>query len=218
MDPVADKLYWADASGLYRVNTSGTFQETISTSNDIRSVAVDHPNGKIYYTVTDGRIRRRNLDGTGIETVLTVAYTPVNIRIDGLGKMYWTSLSLNGDISRANTDGTQAQTIFDVPDDFVRLGFGLEVGNISCVRTDTYGDVAAPFNPPDPSVQPDATDISRTVDAFKGLVHGTAYNMGDVQPCTEIFGDTFCVGDGDVGFGDVSRVVDAFRQVIAPCF
>ena len=64
--------------------------------------------GKMYWT-GDGRIRRANLDGTQVETLLVGENAYSKIALDlARGKMYWTN---NRGIYRANLDGSQVETL-----------------------------------------------------------------------------------------------------------
>ncbi|MBI4553738.1 MAG: hypothetical protein HY710_15845, partial [Candidatus Latescibacteria bacterium] len=73
---------------------------------------------KIYWThINDpsgpgfNEIERANLDGTGLEEVLTGLTEPVGIALDvAAGKMYWTDDS-DSKIRRANLDGTGVEEL-----------------------------------------------------------------------------------------------------------
>ena len=58
-----------------------------------------------------GKIRRANLDGTGVEDVTPGAFLlPEGLALDaGAGKMYW--IERGGVIQRANLDGTGFETV-----------------------------------------------------------------------------------------------------------
>ena len=86
------------------------------------------------------------------------------------------------------------------------------------IATTRWGDVRTPYNPPDPSVQPDISDVSALVDKFRsvagapikarGLLAGEAGNA---------FGEiTDAVLDVDFSFSHISACVDAFRGVPYP--
>jgi len=81
---------------------------------------------RIYWTDNDaGRIQRANLDGTGIENIITGVTQPRGIAIDSTdGKMYWCEVGdspyLVGMVRRANLDGTDIETLvsgLNVPGD-----------------------------------------------------------------------------------------------------
>src|SRR5262245_46063944 len=69
---------------LERVDMDGSNQQIVLWA-DVDSIAMDLPSNKIYWTDyenlgTDGNIRRANLDGTGVETLLS-GFTPGGITI-----------------------------------------------------------------------------------------------------------------------------------------
>jgi hypothetical protein len=86
------------------------------------------------------------------------------------------------------------------------------------ISTTRWGDVRTPYNPPDPSVQPDISDVSSLVDKFRnapgapikarGFLAGAPGNpFGEITPA---------VLGVDFGFSHISACVDAFRGVPYP--
>lgn len=71
-----------------------------------RSVALDLPRGKMYWTHEHG-IQRADLDGSNVETVIALGFaTYAGIAIDSTAeKLYWANAS-NGTLSRAALDGS----------------------------------------------------------------------------------------------------------------
>jgi hypothetical protein len=58
-----------------------------------------------------GKIRRANLDGSGLETLVEGLASPALLALDFAGGlMYWTNAG-SGDIRRANLDGSGEQTL-----------------------------------------------------------------------------------------------------------
>ena len=81
--------------------------------------------GKIYWT--DGvEIRRANLNGTQVETVLTTTSNPRSIELDLIrGKMYW--MTEEGRVWRANLDGTEIEDIMiEAPGYYLSSSFALD--------------------------------------------------------------------------------------------
>lgn len=78
---------------------------------------------KIYWSESDPpRIRRANLDGSGVSTLLTRrAYRAIPMIIDSLaGQIYWVNHeSDDWTIQRTNTDGTGLQTLVNLGDQYV---------------------------------------------------------------------------------------------------
>ena len=98
---------------LYRCTPDGASQElllTLDTHNYVRGLALDPVGGKIYWSSSDGyvagngKIRRANLDGTGVEDLVTGMIYPYGIALDmATGKMFWIRQEVNS-IWRANLD------------------------------------------------------------------------------------------------------------------
>ena len=128
LDPSAGKMYWSDDmlddgddKTIQRANLDGSGVETVVTitgvgwSGAIHGIALDPSAGKMYWTVDaegglDDSIQRANLDGSGVEDLVTGLDGPSGVALDlSAGKMYWTVSS--GDdaddrIQRANLDGS----------------------------------------------------------------------------------------------------------------
>jgi hypothetical protein len=77
------------------------------------SIALDLVGGKMYWpqTLAD-KIQRANLDGTGIEDLVTTGTSvPQGIALDiASGKMYWGAQGANK-VSRANLDGSGVEIL-----------------------------------------------------------------------------------------------------------
>jgi hypothetical protein len=122
------KVYWSDQSGqkLSRGDLDSTNLTDLVSSPAPASVAVDHAAGKVYWTnwvssvsSEPSTIQRSNLDGSGIETVLTLTDHPkslVGLALDpAAGHMYfmagWNG-EWNGELRRANmSDGSNMVTL-----------------------------------------------------------------------------------------------------------
>jgi len=86
------------------------------------------------------------------------------------------------------------------------------------LSTTRWGDVRSPYNPPDPSVQPDISDVSALVDKFRSAVGALSKVEGLLSgepgnPNGEI---TAAVLDVDFGFSHISACVDAYRGAPYP--
>jgi hypothetical protein len=65
----------------------------------------------MYWTDVQGGIRRSNLNGTGLETLVAGTFGDIGIALDlEAGKVFWTNFNL-GLIRRANLDGTGQETL-----------------------------------------------------------------------------------------------------------
>jgi len=78
-------------------------------------------------------------------------------------------------------------------------------------RTTRWGDVVFPFNPPDPTTQPDFTDISSIVDKFKNVTNAPVKARAMLQPSLPDV-------NAQVSFLDISACVDAFKGIAYPFF
>ena len=146
IDTVNSKLYWADFTNqtIQRASLimpSGktaftrTDIETVLTSADglsaPRGVAVDTSGSKIYWgdAGTD-KIRRSDLDGTGIEDLIIIGTLPSisALEIDSVNsKVYWLD-DLDDKIYRSNLDGSSRETI--VPENS-HVPVGVEVDDVN---------------------------------------------------------------------------------------
>ena len=91
-----------------RANLNGSGVETLLASggNSPWIPDVGLSAGKIYWTEigSSKRIRRANLDGTGVQDLPISVTSPYDVKLDVAGgKMYYND---NGSLFRANLDGT----------------------------------------------------------------------------------------------------------------
>ncbi len=77
------------------------------------------------------------------------------------------------------------------------------------IRTRRWGDVIAPFNPPSTTTQPDALDVTASVDKFKGLPGALPTYLAQLQP-------NLVEMNVDVSALDVVQCVDAFKGFAYP--
>ena len=119
-------LYWTNSPPkILRVNPDGTdLQEVLIPGAGVDGIAVDVANEKIYWTEwTAQAIRRANLDGTSVETLISTGVSgPAYVGLDvPSGKMYLID-HLAGKILRANLDGTDLEELItglSAPSDMV---------------------------------------------------------------------------------------------------
>jgi len=85
-------------------------------------------------------------------------------------------------------------------------------------KTTRWGDVTTPYNPPDPSVQPDISDVSVLVDKFRNApsAPGKARALLAGEPGNPFGRITHEVLSVDFGFSHISACVDAFRGAPYP--
>ena len=108
---------YLDGSGKQDVKTGLTFP---------RGVAVDLPQGRMYWSVT-GKIQRSNLDGSGVVDLIPGLNQPADVELDvANGKIYWTDVNADV-IQRANLDGTSLQTVVTSASTDGPLGLDLDL-------------------------------------------------------------------------------------------
>ena len=128
------KLYWADShtGKIQRSNLDGSRVEDLVTNGlrDLNGIALDVSGGKLYWAdagrantegiTGTGKIQRSNLDGSGVETLVTRgSEAPNRLALDvSGGKLYWTNFWSEGKIQRSNLDGSRVE-------DLVTNGLGL---------------------------------------------------------------------------------------------
>ncbi|MBW2980896.1 S8 family serine peptidase, partial [Candidatus Woesearchaeota archaeon] len=143
IDNVNYKIYWAEVLNgrIMRADLNGSNVETVihEPGTQIRTVALDIQNNKVYFTGTS-RIGRANLDGSNIETIhyfKNPSQNGLDIEVDSSeGKIYWIE---EGTIERANLDGSDYEE--DIFQGVEILGFGCEdckvIGGYDFVNNDS---------------------------------------------------------------------------------
>ena len=155
VDPFGQKIYWTDwevgNNKIQRADLDGSNIEILVTAEDPEpdtffqpaSIAVDHRNGKMYWTDTghpEDRIQRSNLDGSDVETLLRDEDLPDggfprHVALDlNEEKIYFSDVGGGGFILRANLDGSSVETL---------IAFGTEFGGPGDIVLDPFGDVPA---------------------------------------------------------------------------
>jgi hypothetical protein len=135
VDVVGGKLYWADLDGVIQrknLDGSGGVETLIDTDIGPFDIALDLQQSKMYFSdrgtpTLDATLRRANLDGSDVETLVT-GTAPAYIDLDLLhGKIYYAHGG-SGPIfiSRANLDGTSPELIYSAANDTVR-GIALDL-------------------------------------------------------------------------------------------
>jgi DNA-binding beta-propeller fold protein YncE len=124
VDSATDKIYWGDQTlgTMNRANLDGSGQEVLFSTPFHRGLAIDHENGKMYWSTSisqfKGEIWRSNLDGTDQELVVSSKdsrFKPNKIALDiAGGKIYWTDYVVDI-VRRSNLDGSGIQTLYTPP-------------------------------------------------------------------------------------------------------
>ena len=126
VDVTDGKIYWAEHGGarddgkIKCADLNGSNIKTlVSGLGGIPDIALDVEGGKMYWIENYDSLKRANLDGTDIETIVSegaATFWIEDIALDVTdGKIYWADIGNNGasdgSIKRANLDGTNIKTI-----------------------------------------------------------------------------------------------------------
>ena len=122
VDTVRKKLYWINSfeTKIQSADLNGeNIKTVIQLDDDVTNFAIDIEDAKLYWTDPQYHIRRMNLDGTNMETLLHNWSTDLTRGIGGIaiadGKIYWTEQQVwyrvSGKIHRANLNGTNVETL-----------------------------------------------------------------------------------------------------------
>ncbi len=153
------KLYWTEAGErIHRADFNGSNIQTLATDlGQIGGITI--AGDKLYWTEQTGKsrgqIRRANLDGTNIQTFITLKNVPLGIAVDMRGgNVYWTNAA--GRIQRANLNGKNIQNVVTGLAHPIDLVLGTDAGAtlvaaapaITLVNsTDLLPNYPNPFNP-----------------------------------------------------------------------
>lgn len=114
------ELIWGDqvTYELGRSELDGSDYGLLRTTAFHAGLVIDSAHGKMYWTTDktmyDGDIVRSNLDGTGLEVVVTGVDKPGSLTVDSEGgKLYWTDYVVDV-VRRSNLDGSEIEDIYAV--------------------------------------------------------------------------------------------------------
>jgi uncharacterized repeat protein (TIGR01451 family) len=121
LDFAGGQVYWADrgAPKVQRAGLDGSNLEDLLFGGTgfpfgfPIGIALDVPGGKMYFAeaLFGQSIRRANLDGSGLETIVSGIGAVTGVALDlSAGKVYWTNAGLSG-IERANLDGSNRESV-----------------------------------------------------------------------------------------------------------
>ncbi|MCY3737862.1 MAG: T9SS type A sorting domain-containing protein [Gemmatimonadaceae bacterium] len=148
LDTARGFIYLA-SGGIYRVDLSGSgAKEVVSATYpvDVADVALDWAGNKLYWTTTDGVIRRSNPDGSDVEVVLpgldvsagAIALDPEEGKVYWAvteGRYYWPRY---GALLRANLDGSGREHVVEQGE---VVGFDLDLQGRKIYWTDARGTI-----------------------------------------------------------------------------
>jgi DNA-binding beta-propeller fold protein YncE len=118
LDLVNEHIYWTDTQvdQILRSDLNGSNVKIILDNTQINQphgIALDVPNGKIYFVHDPGSggIRRVNFNGTDLKDLVTGLSDPRGIALDlADGKIYWTDIGTSK-IQRSNLDGSNDEDL-----------------------------------------------------------------------------------------------------------
>lgn len=146
VDPAHDVMYWSTdiadvfASGIYSSSLDGGNPTLIVPADGraTKGIALDTVHGKLYWGVANGQprlIRRANLDGTAVETVVEFPGipAPVTLAVDALGDhIYWSAIDIANGLSepwvgRSRLDGSEIEVLYQPVDPIEADGIALDL-------------------------------------------------------------------------------------------
>ena len=143
-------MYWINVrSGTLHRLMGAEVENLAPNVRNATGLAIDATGGKLYWTEKTGdrtgRIRRANLDGTGVQLVKNLTSVPHSVALDTVnGKLYLTNAW--GKIQRLNVDGSNFQPNF-ITDLDAPGGLALDVSDGKVYWTEASGRVRrADFN------------------------------------------------------------------------
>jgi DNA-binding beta-propeller fold protein YncE len=121
LDLLNGYLYYTNTNqgGIYRADLNGQgLAKIIETGTSPIDLEFNPLDGKMYWTENgnEDAIRRANLDGTSVETLISSGLgNPLGIALDlRVGKMYWADYAFRT-VQRANLDGLDVENIVSDP-------------------------------------------------------------------------------------------------------
>lgn len=109
-------IYMGDTelNNIRRISEDGTEVDELFTINTVRELEINPYTDKLWYIDNDlGIINRCNLDGTGMETMVSGLTSPNGIVLDHLNQRIFYSSSGTDQIFKANMDGSDPTVIMD---------------------------------------------------------------------------------------------------------
>ncbi len=213
IDATNSKLYLTNAWGkIQRMNLDGSnFQSNLITDlNTPRHITLDVAGGKVYWTEMgqqDGRIRRANLNGSGVQNVATGLTAPLSLAVAS-GKVYWTSARK---LQRANLDGTNSEVLETLP--IAPTSIAVDRARNSLYLTLPSGDIHR-RNLNGSGDQPVVTNLASPSNIVLGISAMVSVPTDTPTPPTEPAGDTTADVNGDqkVNKTDLLLVVTALGE------
>lgn len=135
VDPANSRMVWSTGNAIHRDDASPATGQNIQTvtATNSHGIAIDAAAGKVYWSsLATASIRRANLDGTGLETVVSLSFPAWDLALDlANGFVYWTEPRLQR-IARADLD--------PLTNDATTLLSGASLGGLNGLTLDVAND------------------------------------------------------------------------------
>ena len=161
LDPANEHVYWVEGTNSgWRIrrsnfNGSGVIDLITDVSHpdlqDTTGLALDLPNGHMYWVqrttngdFSEGKIKRADLSGANITTILSGLDAPWGIEVDSVatGKLYFGSETATGagtsSLQRADLNGSNLQLVYQAPTDHALMGMAIDPGIPELYFTTSY--------------------------------------------------------------------------------
>ncbi len=118
LDMATERMYWTDSGTIFSANLDGSDVQDLNIPDGFSpmGIALDITAEKVYWTDETGHgnnIRRANLNGSGVEVLLSGLGLPRGLALDpDAGKLYWTETG-GQRIRRANLDGSGLENVVE---------------------------------------------------------------------------------------------------------
>ncbi|MCH8293298.1 hypothetical protein IH992_19630 [Candidatus Poribacteria bacterium] len=239
VDPTNGHLYYGDIgvliasgapSGIVRTNLDGTSAVSVvpHLNGRGRGVALDLAGGKVYFaqhnpaSSGNGNIWRANLDGTGLQVVVSRLQRPRDVTLDPFaGRVYWVD-ERTLKIQSANLDGSNVQDVvtgLDGPSslalEFEReIKVELDIKPTSCpnpLNVNSKGNLPVAILGTD---ELDVNDIDVSTVQLEGVAPIRSAIEDVAAPVVNRQDDCDCTTDGPDGFNDLTLKFDT-QEIVA---
>lgn len=188
-----DRIYWGQEQAsppseydrIARVDIDGSNPMDIHATARGYSIDIDFSNGKLYWS-DSSNIKRSDLDGSNVETVLSGLSVPFAIALDLTArKIYWVAV-YEHIVRRANLDGSAVEVLYTASDGVTGIALDVAhgtlyvsefyVNHITKMNLDGSSPTTLPVTPNGPT--------GLAVDSVNNKLFIAAFGSGEVISCT----------------------------------